>query len=85
MPTPAKNTATIISIAMPFCGDLELTPHSCLSKSSWSRLVILEISSWQEMTDCGQRAPGVPRSLKQGLFQSRPFKNYFWRKPDRDR
>lgn len=37
MPTPAKNTATIISIAMPFCGDLELTPHSCLSKSSWSR------------------------------------------------
>ena len=36
---PAKNTATIISIVMPFCGDLELTPHSCLSKSSCSRLV----------------------------------------------
>jgi hypothetical protein len=28
---------------MPFCGDLELTPQSCLSKSSWSRLVILDL------------------------------------------
>jgi hypothetical protein len=34
------------------------------------------ISSWQEMT-CGKRAPGVPRSLRQGLFQSGPFKNYY--------
>ena len=44
MPMPTKNTATIISIIMPFCGDLELTPYSCFSKSSWSRLVILEFS-----------------------------------------
>jgi hypothetical protein len=29
---------------------------------------------------CGKRAPGVPRSLRQGLFQSGPFKKYFWRK-----
>jgi hypothetical protein len=37
------------------------------------------------MTAAAKRAPGVPGSLKQGLFQSWPFKNYFWRKTDRDR
>jgi hypothetical protein len=44
---PTKNTAIIIGIIMAFCGDLELTPDSCFSKSSWSRLVILRFSSWQ--------------------------------------
>jgi hypothetical protein len=34
---------------------------------------------------CGKRALGVPRSLRQGLFQSGPFKKYFWRKMNRDR
>jgi hypothetical protein len=83
---PAKNTATIVKIIVPFCEGLELTPHSCFSKSSWSRLVILEFFLLaKEMNDCRQRAPGVPRFLRQGLFQSGPFKKYFWRKTNRDR
>jgi hypothetical protein len=63
MPMPTKNTAIIISTVMPLCGDLELTPHSCLSKSSchvWS----FRISFWhRRVTTCGKRAPGVLRSL----------------------
>ena len=40
---PAKKTAMIVKpIFAPFCGGELLTPHSCLSKSSQSRLVILE-------------------------------------------
>jgi hypothetical protein len=75
---PAKNTATIISIVIPFCGDLELTPHSCLSKSFWSRLVILDLP-WQEMTDFGQRIAGYSCSLSRVCSNAGHFKNHFWR------
>jgi hypothetical protein len=59
----------IISVNMPFCGDLELTPQSCFSKSSWSRLVILG-------SPLGRRGliavnpRRVSPFLKQGLLQS---------------
>src|SRR5262245_62073226 len=33
----------------------------------------------------GKRATGFSRSPRQGLFQSGPFKKYFWRKANRDR
>jgi hypothetical protein len=72
---PTKNAAIIISIIMPFCGELELTPHSCLSKSSWSRLVILEFSSWQRrgLTAVNaRRVFSVPQ--KPDLFQSQHSK-----------
>jgi len=35
--------------------------------------------------DLRQTRTGGPRSLRQGLFQSGPFKKYFWRKMNPDR
>ena len=39
---PAYGCGIVKPIFAPFCGGGLLTPHSCLSKSSQSRLVILE-------------------------------------------
>jgi hypothetical protein len=70
-----KNTATSIKpIIVPSGNSPQLLFQKFLVVSGHFR-----ISSWQEMT-CGKCAPRVPRSLGQGLFQSGPFKNYFWRK-----
>src|SRR5262249_34595652 len=67
MAMPAKNTATIVTpIIAALCGGL-LTAHSCLAKSSWSRLSILESPFKQEMVL--ETRVRVSRFLRQGLFQ----------------
>jgi hypothetical protein len=67
-PKPTKNTATIVSIIMPFCirpfsGDRELKSPNCFSKSSQSRLFILKSPLGRRGLDFGKRAPGAFRSL----------------------
>jgi hypothetical protein len=44
-----------------------------------------EISSWQEMTDCGQRVAECSCSLNRVFYNASHFKNHFWRKTNRDR
>jgi hypothetical protein len=79
MPMPTKNTAIVLR------GSGTDAPQLLFQKlpvaSGHFKILLLA----KEMSDWRQPAPGVPRSLKQGLFQSRPFKNHFWRKTDRDR
>jgi hypothetical protein len=46
---------------MPFCcGDLELTPHSCFSKSSCSLLVILQSPLGRRSLTTVNASPGAP-------------------------
>ena len=65
MAIPTKNTTTNATLIMPpFRGGPGLTPHSCLSKSSWSRDSSSTFRKWP-VRNAGELA-GVPSSASTG-------------------